>query len=149
MVILCQMSSGMDAKLHIASDFSEVYESLTMSSIFERSAFDRLVEETDQEVALKILARFWVTLQESMELIHEGIRQDNGELIWKACHKVTGSAELVGFHKFGMQSRSLNATLKAMNAPDAHIGEINEYLKTGEQIVRMIESSFSDIKLYL
>lgn len=139
----------MKEKLDIASDFSNLYGSLTRSSIFDRSCLDRLVEDTDQEVALKILARFWVTLQESMELIHEGVRQDNGELIWKACHKVTGSAELVGFKKFGAQSRSLNATLKAMNEPDAHLPEINDYLKMGEQIVTTIESGFANIKQYL
>lgn len=143
------MSTEAERVLMSDSDFAPVYEQLTSSSMFDRSSFDRLVEDTDQEVALKILARFWVTLQESVELIHEGIRQDNGEMIWKACHKVTGSAELVGFKNFGMQSRSLNAILKAMNAPDVHRNEINQYLETAGEIVHLIENGFPNLKLYL
>lgn len=135
--------------LNSQSEYSQIYQQLAKVSSFDQLSFDRLVEDTEPEVALKILARFWMTLQESLAQVENGLKQDNGDMIWKACHKVAGSAELVGFKNFGQQSRSLDAAVKAMNSPESHLSEIQKYLEQGHVISKDISAAFPQLKHYL
>lgn len=130
-------------------DYFQVYEELKKLPLFDKEAFLRLTEDTDQTVILKILARFWVTLRESLDQIEEGLKEDKGEIIARACHKVSGSAELVGFKQYGNQSRSLNMSLKTMTDPQIHVGEIQSYVEEGRSLLQHIESVFPNLKSYL
>ena len=130
-------------------DHENVFKALQNMPEFDAKAFQQLTDDTDQQVALKILARFSVTMTECLQQIEEGIQKEDGETIWKACHKMAGSGELVGFRQFGAEARSLIASLKALNDPQTHRDEIQNFLKNGYGLKQKIESSFTDIKSYL
>src|SRR5690606_7109929 len=82
-------------------------------SNFSRATFDQLIEDTSEEVAFKILARFKQTLTECKDQIRTGLSNGDGESIWKACHKVAGSADLLGFKSLGATSRRLMKSVQA------------------------------------
>lgn len=135
--------------LETNQDYSQVYQELKKLPLFDGESFLRLAEDTDQTVILKILARFWVTLCESLDQIEEGLKEDKGEIIARACHKVSGSAELVGFKQYGNQSRSLNMSLKTMTDPQIHLNEIQGYVEDGRCLLKQIETVFPNFKSYL
>lgn len=130
-------------------DHENVFKELQKMPEFDSKAFQQLTEDTDQQVALKILARFSVTLLECLQQIEVGLQQDDGDSIWKACHKMAGSGELVGFKQFGSEARSLIANLKALNDTQSHLAEIQYFLTNGFSLKQKIESSFTNIKSYL
>lgn len=140
--------------MDLIQDYTKTYESLKTISTFDYLSFDQLTTDTNQEVALKILARFWVTLRDSLGQVQKSLETNNLdssniEIIRKACHKVTGSADLVGFKQFSKHSRTLNTSLSESFDPQASTNEIELYLKSGYQLADKIESSFPQIKSYL
>ncbi len=135
--------------LETDQDYARVLSGLKKLPDFDKEAFITLTEDTDEQVILKILARYSVTLSESLEQINEGIKEDNGEKIWRACHKVAGSAELLGFRGFGTHSRALNMSLKTMTDPHIHMNEIQTYSQEGYQLLRSIEVIFPNLRTYL
>lgn len=139
----------MDMIMDLEKDYSHTLNELKKSSTFDSSAFQQLSEDTNHEVALKILARFWVTLKESLNAIEEHIKSNNTEGVRKACHKVTGSAELIGFKTYGQDSRSLNTELQKTTELHSHLDDIQNYLDDGKQLVEQIQTSFTKIQNYL
>ncbi|MBX9769309.1 MAG: hypothetical protein K2X47_18675 [Bdellovibrionales bacterium] len=129
--------------------YARVYEELKKTGGFHSGSFERLTEDTDRDVTLKILAHFSLTLKESLGQVADGIQKDDAEILWKACHKIAGSAELIGFNNFGMHSRSLNLTLRAMKDLHAHATEIQGYLEEGQRLVAQIQAAFPNLKEYL
>lgn len=126
----------------IIADFKEIPG-------FDRSLFDQLLEDTSSEVALKILARFHETLKECLQAIEEGLDADNADQVWKACHKVAGSAELLGFSNYGKFSRQLNVEIKMVPDLESQQSALERYLGEGQELLRRIESAFPDFKEHL
>lgn len=116
---------------------------------FDKSALTQLVEDTGPQVVLRILARFYVGLEEALNQVEQGIHSDNAEIIWKACHKLTGSAELIGFHEFGEYCRKLNLDMKALPDVSAHSEELHVFLSEGRKIISQIVISFPQRQDYL
>lgn len=135
--------------MEVDQDYRRIYEELKKLPEFDEEAFKTLTDDTDQQVLLKILARFWITVKESLDQIDEGLKEDSGDAIWRACHKVAGSAELLGFKDFGSHSRSLNMSLKTMTDPHIHMSEISNYLEEGQKLLKLIDSIFPNLKSYL
>lgn len=130
-------------------DLIQVTEALRRLPHFDGAAFIQLIEDTGPVVALRILARFEVGVQESLAAIKNGITQENSDSIWQACHKMTGSAELIGFKEFGAKSRKLNRDVKALPDIQAHLDELTHYLHEGEALLVHIQESFPQFKNYL
>jgi FOG: HPt domain len=133
----------------VEKDLELVSTQLNAISGFDKFAFQHLLEDTAPVVVLKILARFNMSLTEAMGVIREGVSKNETGDIWKACHKLTGSAELLGFKEFGQRSRRLDLELKTMPQMDLHTKEINEYLEHAESLSRRISTSFPQISNYL
>ena len=129
--------------------YSEVRQGLKKTAAFDCAAFERLTDDTDPEVTLKVLAHFCMTLEEVLLRVAEGIQHENPELVWKACHKIAGSAELVGFNRFGIYSRSLNTAIRAMNDLHAHRMDIDAYLREGKDLAQDIRSVFPSLKDFI
>jgi HPt (histidine-containing phosphotransfer) domain-containing protein len=130
-------------------DLIQVTEALKRLPHFDSAAFIQLIEDTGPVVAMRILARFEVGAQESLAAIQKGIAQENSDSIWQACHKLTGSAELIGFKEFGAKSRRLNRDMKALPDIQTHLEELTHYLRDGEALLAHIQESFPQFKDYL
>lgn len=127
----------------------QVAEALKKLPHFDSAAFVQLIEDTGPVVVLRILARFEVGIQESLSAIENGIVHENSDSIWQACHKLTGSAELIGFKDFGAKSRKLNRDVKALPDIQAHLEELTHYLRDGQELASHIQQSFPHFKNYL
>ena len=67
---------------------------------FGERTFAKLLNDTNEGVVFAILARFKNTLLELQDTVREGLMGDDHQSIWKMCHKVSGSAALLGFEEF-------------------------------------------------
>ncbi|MNT49422.1 hypothetical protein D3C72_1862730 [compost metagenome] len=84
-----------------------------------------------------------------MSVIQDGVAKNETTEIWKVCHKLTGSAELLGFKDFGQRSRRLDLELKTMPQMDLHTAEIHEYLQQAEALSQRISNGFPHLQNYL
>ncbi len=133
----------------VEKDLMQVAEALKGLHGFDKNAFDQLIEDTGTLVVLRILARFEVGIKEGLRSIQEGIEQENCDPIWQACHKLTGSAELIGFKDFGAKSRRLNSDVKALPDVSTHLEDLKLFLKEGKDLSDKIATSFPQLKKYL
>lgn len=118
---------------------------------FDASGLLQLKEDTDETVAIKILARFFITLEESLN--HVAVSLNNGELaeVSKGSHKIAGSADLVGFSIFAQKSRKISRDLKTLpesSSADLH-HEVVDYLSDGKLMLSQMKEAFSDYKSYI
>ncbi len=133
----------------VEKELEHVSTQLFGTSGFDKFAFQHLIEDTAPLVVLKILARFYVSLQDAVLFIEKGVDEGDTLEIWKVCHKLTGSSELLGFKDFGNKSRRLDIELKSMPELDLHMEEINEYLIHIKFLGQKILESFPQLKNYL
>lgn len=118
---------------------------------FDASGLLQLKEDTDETVAIKILARFFITLEESLN--HVAVSLNNGELaeVSKGSHKIAGSADLVGFSIFAQKSRKISRDVKTLpeaSSADLH-HEVVDYLSDGKLMLSQMKEAFSDYKSYI
>lgn len=130
-------------------DLIQVADALKKIPNFDSTAFIQLIEDTGPLVVLRILARFEIGIRECISIINQGIEQEDCDSIWKACHKLTGSAELIGFKEFGAQSRKLNSDVKALPDIQAHLEDLTRFLREGHDLTIAINASFPQLKNYL
>ena len=116
---------------------------------FSAAAFDHLMEDTSADVALQVLARFARSLDEATATIDQGLKDDSSEKIWKACHKLAGTAELVGFKNFGDVSRKLSHVLQAAGELGERTAEVKAYLEDCRALSRRISECFPRATDYL
>lgn len=103
-------------------------ENLDPDVEFDRHKIQELFSDTDEETVLKILARFHETLVDSIEKIQSAIESIDIEVIWKTTHKISGSAELLGFMEYGQEARKLSHDLKANTDFNQNSLRINNFL---------------------
>lgn len=116
---------------------------------FAEKLFFGLIEDTNEEISLKILARFQITLQEAELSIREGLRELNQDKIWKTCHKMAGTSELLGFQGLAKTSKSLSHSVRASSDLDGDFDEVAAYLRTCEKLNLELKSCCPNLSLYL
>lgn len=131
--------------------FQEILTKFKTVKNFDPHGLMQLKEDTDETVALKILARFFITLEES--LAHVATSLNSGELIEvsKGSHKIAGSADLVGFASFARRSRKISRDVKGtpeMSSAELH-HEVVDYLNDGKAMLNQMKQVFSDYKNYI
>lgn len=131
--------------------FQEILTKFKMVKDFDPKGLLQLKEDTDEKVALKILARFFITLEES--LAHVATSLNSGELmeVSKGSHKIAGSADLVGFSSFAQRSRKISRDVKGtpeMSSADLH-HEVVDYLNDGKTMLGQMKQAFSDYQNYI
>jgi len=104
-----------------------------------------VIDDTSEEVVLRILAHFSQSLREAAKAVSLGIEGGDFDLAWRACHKIAGTAELLGFEKLGIDSRHLSVLVKegSVKSPDV-VDRLAQYaavcLEYRELIVRNCEN---------
>lgn len=139
----------MENAMDMNGKIENLIKDLAIIDGFDSTLFDQLVEDTTPEVSIKILARFYETLSESLDLVEQGITKNDADQVWKACHKVAGSAELLGFAEFGKLSRRLNNDIKSAHQIEPFKTELKGYLEQGRAVLAKIHQVFPDHKSYL
>ena len=118
---------------------------------FDPSGLLQLKEDTDESVAIKILARFFITLEESLNLV--AVSLNSGELneVSKGSHKIAGSADLVGFPTFAQKSRKISRDVKILphdSSSELH-HEVVDYLSDGKTMITQMKEAFPNYKSYI
>ena len=131
--------------------FQDILAKFKKVKDFDPSGLLQLKEDTDEAVAIKILARFFITLEESLN--HVAVSLNSGELseVSKGSHKIAGSADLVGFSTFAQKSRKISRDVKII--PEASASELHhevvDYLSDGKVMMGQMKDAFPDYKNYI
>lgn len=126
--------------------FSEHYLN---SSGYENEVLGNLLEDTNEDTVLRILAHFNENLKEGCEKIKTAISQNNSEPVWKTAHKIAGSAELLGFRDYANRSRELSRLVRATPDFDTHKTDIEAYLKTTSELTAEISATCPGLSSFL
>jgi|GEM_PF-1481335 len=130
-------------------DLTDIAERLQFFDGFDVKVFDLLVEDTNASATLRILARFCMSLNESLPHLQQGAQDGNPEIIGKAAHKLAGSAEMLGFKTFGDHSKSLSSRLKHATLQDVPATEVHSYIQEVHTVCDRIKSDFPQWQTYL
>lgn len=130
-------------------ELKQVVEHLKGLPGFDSYALNHLLEDTASNTVLRILARFSVTLEESLPLLEKGPEIEDSTLIWKAAHKIAGSAEMLGFKEFGQKSKRLSSNLKISSDLSNHVEDITSYREDVFALLNLITKSFPRRQSYL
>ncbi|MFM6927703.1 MAG: Hpt domain-containing protein [Bdellovibrio sp.] len=130
-------------------ELNQVVEHLKGLPGFDTYALHHLLEDTAANTVLRILARFSVTLEESLFLLEKGAEIEDQTLIWKAAHKIAGSAEMLGFKEFGQKSKRLSGHLKLSSDLSNHVEDIAAYRSDVKTLLNLISKSFPRRQSYL
>lgn len=131
--------------------FQDILAKFKKVKDFDPSGLVQLKEDTDETVAIKILARFFITLEESLN--HVAVSLNSGELaeVSKGSHKIAGSADLVGFSTFAQKSRKISRDVKII--PEASASELHhevvDYLSDGKIMMGQMKEAFPDYKNFI
>ncbi len=118
-------------------------------SDFNPEAFNHLYEDTNEETVIRILAHFNENLKDGAQKIKQSIPVKNIEEIWKAAHKISGSAELLGFKPYADQSRNLSRQMRADSVYENHVSEVETYLAYTADLSRQISAVFPGLTSFL
>lgn len=116
---------------------------------FEEARFVQLCEDTSPETVFKILAHFHETLKASAKSIENAIPQSDLETIGKAAHKISGSAELLGFVNYGNNAKNLNHTIKTNHNFSSENDQVMKFLKETQQLQENILSALPNLSQLL
>lgn len=120
------------------------------NSDYNKQMLIQLYNDTDDNTVLQILARFHETLDESIQKIERAIDSgENNDVIWKAAHKIAGTAELVGFSALGQTARNLSQKMKDSAWSSESIEEILNFLNLIRRNKEVISSAFPNYRDYL
>lgn len=109
-----------------------------------------VIEDTSEVVVLRILAHFSESLKEAANAILSGIAGNEFEPAWRACHKIAGTAELLGFETLGQESRQLSALVKMNGGSDPELVErLAQYAAVCLEYREMVVRSCENWKQYL
>jgi hypothetical protein len=129
------------------SNFDDILHRFKKIKDFNSDGLVQLKEDTDESVAIKILARFFITLEESLDLVSVSLKNHLLGDVSKGSHKIAGSADLVGFSTFAQKSRKISRDLKSAPIETAEIHlEVVEYLNEGQQMLKQMKEAFPDYK---
>jgi HPt (histidine-containing phosphotransfer) domain-containing protein len=116
---------------------------------FHPAGFLQLYRDTDEVTVMKIMARFHETLCKSLDQSRAAVLANDAKPIWAASHKVSGSAELLGFREYGVKSRELSIQLRANPEISSHRKEIDEFLDLTDHLKDKIAKSCPNLANFL
>lgn len=130
-------------------DLKGFWQAFKAHEAFDVESFQQLVQDTGEDTTLKILARFTETLKEVEGHVLQGREAEDSDMIWRACHKVAGSATLIGFTKYGNFSRELSHQIRANPDLSNYVNEIESFLNQTRSIRQEINSQVANISDHL
>lgn len=133
----------------ITTEVTRLLNKMRSEVDFEEDRFKQLCDDTSSETVLKIMAHFYETLKISAFSIEEAISSSHMETIEKAAHKISGSAELLGFVNYGTSARELSHLLRTQQNSSILNDQIVSFLKRTYGIQKSILEAFPNINQYL
>lgn len=130
-------------------DIMSLLSKMSIDADFEGEKLLQLCEDTNAETVLKILAQFHETLKQSAQVTETAMAEKNVEPIWKAAHKVAGSADLLGFGIYGNKSRILSHQLRDKADFAFYSDQIQHFLSRTKEVQGIISNSFTNLNDYL
>ncbi len=113
---------------------------------FDPQAFSTLASETSEEVASSILHEFRHTLHQCTLVFTETLSSPSpdGELLSKTCHRLKGSAQLLGFTDLASQAETLRLSTKNQEGPEKWMSNLKQFhaecLKVQDQLEKIFQS---------
>ncbi len=107
---------------------------------FSASDLERLIDDTDEETAFKMLEHYAENLQALHTQLPKFIAEKNITDAWKVCHKIVGTGALLGYKELANKSRELENKLKVSNSSAGLEREIAELCSHTEMASRSIQS---------
>lgn len=104
-------------------------------NLLDVKAFDTLIEETGADVVYDILRAFKGTLNECLGRLEQGNKLSS-EDTYKVCHKLKGSALLIGFKPLG--EACMKAMVPLKKADGTYSQEIHN---TTSEVIRLLKST--------
>lgn len=133
-----------------SSDLKTFLKNFLRDSDFNSDNFMNLVSDTDENTALRILARFTESLNDIKNIFNQSLTTHDFEPVWMSCHKVSSSAELLGFIDFSNEARRLGLIIKDVNSDKEYILLNVKNLSLNAELLRAkILEACSYIKHYL
>lgn len=93
---------------------------------FKAESLENLVSETNADVVLSVLKEFKNSLNTSVGQLETAMQTADVETTKRACHKIAGTAELLGFFVLGAECRKIENQLKAGESYDSQVPLIQE-----------------------
>ena len=110
-------------------------QDLSTLSDFDGLALLSLSQDTNAETVLKILVEYRKTVQECRDRIHQALDASQTETVMRACHKLIGTSELLGFKVLATRAREIEQNLK--NEENLQ-KEMNHILRLIEKLDQML-----------
>jgi HPt (histidine-containing phosphotransfer) domain-containing protein len=130
-------------------DLNAFSEHFLNSEGYENEVLGNLLEDTNEDTVLRILAHFNENLKEGSEKLQGAISQSNSETVWKTAHKIAGSAELLGFRDYANRSRELSRVVRASPDFTTHAEEIDSYLQATKNLSAEISATCPGLSAFL
>lgn len=134
---------------YASSDLNSFASHFLDSPGYENAVLANLLEDTNEDTVLRILAHFNENLKEGREKLKSAIAQKNVETVWKTAHKFAGSADLLGFRDYANRSRELSRLVRASSDFDSQKMTIEAYLKSTADLAAEISSTCSGLGSFL
>lgn len=139
----------MDSKLTQRSDLQLLLNGFNGDSQLTQESILTLVSETDETTALRIIARFVETLDEIKKVFELSALSEKWDPVWMLCHKVSSSAELLGFMDFSHNARLLGKEIKDSQLPiNGKIESSKAFALKAEAIALKIRTHCQRLKHY-
>lgn len=142
-----------DSKPNLSME--EVSHVLGRDEGFDQESFFNLYEDTGEETVMRIMAHFNQNLIEASRHIKEALlvgqdsQSEHVENVWKWAHKIAGSAALLGFKRYGDESRELSKKIRDQQSFAEFKPQVESYLKQTMSLSRNIEEAMPSLKTYL
>lgn len=131
------------------SQLQAFLEHFMRKDFFDGRIFSNLLEDTNEETVIRILAHFNENLKEGILKITDSLAKEECEEVWKASHKISGSAELLGFKSYAHKSRDLSKQIRANPVFSVHESTIRSYLQETQMLSQEIVTAFPTLKAFL
>jgi HPt (histidine-containing phosphotransfer) domain-containing protein len=132
-----------------SQDLENFWSAFQTDEGFSQTGFLQLLEDTGESTVLKILARFSESLREGGRGINAALLNDDCETIWKLCHKLAGSAELIGLKAYAVLGREISHQVKANPHLDGHRAELTIFLEWTDKVRTRMNHRCPELKNYL
>lgn len=136
-------------KKYVEPELNRFSDHFFNSEGYENEVLGNLLEDTNEDTVLRILAHFNENLKEGTEKLKMAKGQSNCETVWKTAHKNAGSAELLGFRDYANRSRELSRIVRATPDFASHEKEINSYREATENLSAEISTTCPGLNSYL
>lgn len=113
---------------------------------YSLDSLDTLQQDTDAKTVFKILGHFSDNLLASSIELEKAVEDQDAQSIWKIAHKLTSSAQLLGFTYFYTLSKELTKAIKNVENFDVKSQQVESYYKEVNSIYSNLRDFYPKLK---